>query len=79
VTEYEPNRRLDIRRSSWRLRSVVGRRMFEPAPAGTRVTFVGEGASGLFLNLLEPLVTAAARRAVRRDLANLKAVLEARQ
>jgi hypothetical protein len=33
---------------------------------------------GLFLNLLEPLVAAAARRAVRRDLANQKAVLEAR-
>jgi hypothetical protein len=79
VTEYEPNRRLHIGRFSGRLRSAVGRRTFEPAPAGTRVTFRGEGTSGLFLNLLEPLVTAAARRAVRRDLANLKKVLEARQ
>lgn len=79
VTEYEPNRRLQIGRFSGRLRSAVGRRTFEPAPAGTLVTFAGEGTSGLFLNLLEPLVTAAARRAVRRDLANLKAVIEARQ
>lgn len=79
VTEYEPNRTLHIGRFSGRLRSAVGQRTFEPASAGTRVTFAAEGASGLFLNLLEPLVTAAARRAVRRDLANLKAVLEAGQ
>jgi len=77
VTEYEPNRSLQIGRFSGRLRSAVGRRTFEPAPAGTRVTFAGEGGSGLFLNLLEPLVTAAAKRAASRDLANLKAVLEA--
>lgn len=51
--------------------------MFEPAPAGTRVAFAGDGTSGLFLNLLEPRVTAAAKPAVRRDLVNLKAVLEA--
>jgi hypothetical protein len=79
VTEYEPNGRLHIGRFSGRLRSAAGRRTFDPTPAGTRVTFAGEGTSGLFLNLLEPVVTAAARRAVKRDLANLKAVLEARQ
>ena len=77
VTEYDPNRSLQIGRFSGRLRSTRGRRIFEPAPTGTRVTFAGEGGSGLFLNLLEPLVSAAAKRAARRDLTNLKAVLEA--
>jgi hypothetical protein len=77
VTGYETDRRVEIGRFSGRLRSTVGRRTFEPAPGGTRVTFAGEGTSGLFFNLLEPLVTAAAKRAARRDLANLKAVLEA--
>lgn len=79
VTEYEPNQRVHIGRFSGRLRSAAGRRTFEAAPGGTRVTFAGEGTSGLFLNLLEPLVNAAARRAVTRDLANLKEVLEGRQ
>lgn len=77
VTEYEPNRRLQIGRFSGRLRSAVGRRTFEPAQRGTRVTFAGEGTSGMFLNLLEPLVNAAAKRGATRDLANLKALLEA--
>jgi hypothetical protein len=54
VTGYEPNRLLEIGHFSGRLRSAVGRRTFEPAPGGTRVTFAGEGTSGLFLNLLEP-------------------------
>lgn len=76
VTEYEPDRRLHIGRFSGRLRSAVGRRTFEAVPDGTRVTFAGEGGSGLFLNVVEPLVSAAARRAVRRDLASLKALLE---
>ena len=79
VTEYEPNRRLHIGRFSGRLRAAVGRRTFEPVPGGTRVTFAGEGTSGVFLNLLEPLVNAAASRAVTRDLAKLKAILEGRQ
>jgi hypothetical protein len=79
VTEYEQNRRLHIGHFSGRLRSVAGRRTFEAVPGGTRVTFAGEGTSGLFLNLLEPLMNAAAGRAVTRDLANLKAILEGRQ
>lgn len=77
VTGYEPNRLLQIGRFSGRLRSAVGRRTFESAQGGTRVTFAGEGTSGMFLNLLEPLVNAAARRGATRDLAKLKALLEA--
>lgn len=45
VTEYEPNRRLQIGRFSGRLRSAVGRRTFEPAPAGTHVEVVRRASS----------------------------------
>jgi hypothetical protein len=79
VTHYEPNRSLHIGRFSGRLRSASGRRTFESIADGTHVTFVGEGGSGLFLNLLEPIVTAAARKAATRDLARLKAILESDQ
>jgi hypothetical protein len=78
VTEFEQNRMLEIGRFSGRLRSAVGRRTFEPVSSGTRVTFSGQGGSGLFLNLLEPLVAGAARRQARRSLAHLKHILEAR-
>ncbi len=77
VTGFEPNTLLEIGRFSGRLRSAVGRRRFEAVPAGTRVTFSGEGTSGLFFNLLEPLVAAAAKRQARTGLASLKDVLEA--
>jgi hypothetical protein len=77
VTAYEPNRRIQIGRFPGRWRSAVGRRTFEPTPGGTRVAFAAEGKSGLFFNLLEPLVTVGAKRAARRDLANLKNVLGA--
>jgi len=77
VTGFEQNRLLEIGRFSGRLRTAVGRRAFEPAPGGTRVTFSGEGTSGVFLNLLEPLVATAARRQARRSLARLKQTLEA--
>jgi Polyketide cyclase / dehydrase and lipid transport len=77
VTGFEQNRMVEIGRFSGRLRSAVGRRTFEPIPGGTRVTFGGQGPSGLFLNLLEPLVAGAARRQARRSLASLKQTLEA--
>ncbi len=77
VTGFEHNRMLEIGRFSGRLRSAVGRRTFEPVPGGTRVTFSAEGTSGIFLNLLEPLVAGAARRQARRGLASLKQTLEA--
>jgi len=79
VTGYELNRTVEIGRFSGPLRSAVGRRTFESVPGGTRVTFIAEGKSGLFLNLLEPLVAAAGRREFRRGLANLKQILEAEQ
>ena len=78
VTGFEQNRMLEIGCFSGRLRSAVERRTFEPVPGGTRVTFGGQGASGLFLNLLEPLVASAARRQARRSLVNLRQTLEAR-
>ena len=77
VTGFDQNRMVEIGRFSGRLRSAVGRRTFEPVPGGTRVTFGGEGASGLFLNLLEPLVAGAARRQARTSLESLKQTLEA--
>jgi hypothetical protein len=77
VTGFEQNRMLEIGRFSGRLRSAVGRRTFEPVPCATRVTFGGQGGSGHFLNLFEPLVAAAARRQARRSLARLKQTLEA--
>ena len=78
VTGFEPNELLEIGRFSGRLRAAVGRRRFEAVPAETRVTFHSEGTSGLFFNLLEPLVAAAAKRQARAGLASWKDVLEAR-
>jgi hypothetical protein len=76
VTGFEPNRLLEIGHFSGHLRSAVGRRTFEPVQGGTRVTFSGQGTSGLFLNLIEPLVAGAARRQARTGLARLKQTLE---
>jgi uncharacterized protein YndB with AHSA1/START domain len=76
VTEYDPNRTLEIGRFSGSLRTAVARRTFKSVTGGTRVTLIAEGTSGLFLNLLEPLVAAAGRRELRKGLANLKQILE---
>ncbi len=79
VTRFEPNTLLEIGRFSGCLRAAVGRRRFEAVPAGTRVTFSGEGTSGRFFNLLDPRVAAAAKRQARTGLASLKDVLESQQ
>lgn len=78
-TGFEPNTLLEIGRFSGCLRAAVGRRRFEAVPAGSRVTFSGEGASGRFFTLLEPRVAAAAKRQARTGLASLKDVLESQQ
>jgi uncharacterized protein YndB with AHSA1/START domain len=77
VTDYEPNRALEIGRFSGPFRGAVGRRTLEPVERGTRVTFAAQGTSGLFFNLLEPLVVAAIRRQFTRSVVRLKHVLEA--
>lgn len=80
VTEYEPDRKLvyEPTSGSMPVKYTRGARMFEEVEGGTRVTFVAEGRSGFFFNLAEPLVTWAARRAMRAGLSSLKKTLEAR-
>jgi carbon monoxide dehydrogenase subunit G len=78
VTEHEPPRR-----SAILLRGPINARGsydLEPADGGTRFRWILDadaGLGGLYLGrITDPLVTAVFRRRVRRDLAQLKQVLE---
>jgi uncharacterized protein YndB with AHSA1/START domain len=79
VTEHEPNRRSTIRFVSGPIRA-VGTYTLEPTNGGTRFHWVLEappGLGGLYLGrVTDPLVTWIFRRRLRRDLRQLKAVLE---
>jgi uncharacterized membrane protein len=75
VTAYDPNQRLRLKTTSGPIR-FAGTRRFEPVTGGTRVTFTGDGETGGFFKLVEPLVIPMARRQLRVDLANLKRVVE---
>jgi carbon monoxide dehydrogenase subunit G len=77
VTVYELNQRFGMRVVGGPLK-FAGIRHLEPVSEGTRVTFFGSGGSGGLFKLAEPLLEAAASRQLRRDLAKLKEVLEAR-
>lgn len=78
VTEYEPDRKLvyEPTSGSMPIKYKRGARTLEEVEGGTRVTFIAEGRSGFFFNLAVPLVTWAARRAMRAGLAELKEILE---
>lgn len=80
VTEHEPDRRSAIRFVQGPVRA-VGSYTLEPTNDGTRVRWLLEapaGLGGLYLGrVTDALVTWIFRRRLRRDLRQLKAVLEA--
>lgn len=79
VTEHEPNRRSAIKFVEGPLRA-EGSYTFEPTNGGTRFRWSLEappGLGGLYLGrVTDPVVTWIFRRRLKRDLRQLKAVLE---
>ena len=78
ITEYEPNRMIKQKTISgpMTLDTIYA---FESVEGGTRVTMGGEGDSGGFLKLADPLINRMAKRQMGADLANLKDMLEAQE
>ena len=76
ITEYEPNRMIKQKTISgpMKLDAIYA---FESVEGGTRVTMGGEGDSGGFFKLADPLINRMAGRQMEADLANLKDMLEA--
>ena len=78
VVGFEPNHQMAIRATS-RLLSLAGDRTVEPVgAAATRLTLTGGGHARGMLKLAEPLLVAAGRRRLRRQLDDLKHLLETR-
>lgn len=76
VVGYQPNHQITVRAGSRRL-SLAGARTVEPVgAAATRLTFTGGGHAGGLLRLAEALLVAAGRRRLRRQLGDLKHLLE---
>ena len=78
VVGYQPNHQIALRATS-RLLSLGGARTVEPVgAAATRLTVTGGGHARGLLRLAEPVLVAAGRRRLRRQLGSLKRLLEAR-
>ena len=77
VTEYEPSRRFAFKVVSGPVPFHVEHTL-EPSNGGTRLSVVGEGESGGFFKLAEPLVIKAVERQTKSDFETLKDLLEAR-
>lgn len=75
IVEYEPPRRLAMRSVKAPFPMTVLYE-FEPAPEGTRARITTEGDASGFYRLATPLLSRMVARGVRRDLAELKALLE---
>ena len=76
VTEYEPNRKVELKITMGPT-SMEQSLTFEPVEGATRFTLVGEGETGGFFKLAEPVVNRMSRRQMEGSLANLKDILEA--
>ena len=76
VSEYEPNRKMGQKITSGPM-SIEQSLTFEPVEGGTRFTLVGEGETGGFFKLAEPIVNRTMQRQMEGNLANLKDILEA--
>jgi uncharacterized membrane protein len=76
VTEYEPNKRFWFKSASGPF-PVEGGYTFEPIEGGTRVTVTGQGDTGGFFKLADPIVARMVKRQIEADSANLKEFLEA--
>ncbi len=77
VTEYEPDRRFDLKVLSGPVPFSV-QHTLEPRNGGTRLMFVGEGEPGGFFKLAEPIVARTAERQFKNDFETLKDLLDAR-
>ena len=75
VTEYEPDRRFDLRAVSGPVPFAVTQTL-EPRDDGTRLSFVGEGEPGGFFKLAEPVVARVAERQFKNDFETMKDILE---
>jgi uncharacterized membrane protein len=75
VTEYEPNGKLAQKLVAGPM-SVEQRLTFETAEGGTRFTLMGEGETGGFFKLAEPLVNRRMQGQLDGDLSKLKDILE---
>ena len=77
VVTYEPARRFEYETTAGPIR-FAGHYTFAPVAGGTRFTSVDESTPGGWLRYLQPLLQPIAQRQITRNLATLKAVLEAR-
>jgi hypothetical protein len=77
VVEYVPDRRLVMRTADGPF-PMETTYEWEPTHTGTRMTLTNRGTPSGFSRIVAPFMSAAMRRANRKDLAALKAVLEAR-
>ena len=75
VADMDPGARLLMRSVKSPFPMVVTY-SFEDAPGGTRVALRVEGGSGSRYRLAGPLMTPAVRRSLKKDLRNLKAIME---
>jgi hypothetical protein len=75
VTELHPGRRLVMQTAQgpFPMRTTYS---WSPAPGGTRMTLRNDGEPSGFSRLAAPLVATAMRRAMTKDLAALKRILE---
>jgi hypothetical protein len=76
VVEYIPDRRLVMRTSDGPF-PMETTYEWEPIAAGTRMTLRNRGTPSGFSRVVAPFMSAAMRRANQKDLAALKALLEA--
>ncbi len=76
ITEYEPNRMIKQKTISGPM-TLDASYAFESVEDGIRVTIGGEGDSGGFFKLADPIINRMAKRQMEADLANLKDLLEA--
>ena len=75
VTEYEPNKKIKQKVNQGPM-SIEQSLTFEPVEGGTRFTMIGEGETGGFFKLAEPILNRMWQRQLEGMLANLKDILE---
>jgi uncharacterized membrane protein len=76
VTEYEPNKKAGETISSGS--TVIENRLtFDPVEGGTKVTIVYDMKVGGLLKLFAPMLVSSIRKEIKRNLGNLKSILEA--
>ncbi len=76
IVAWEPGRRLVMRTAEGPFPMETTYTWQPHGPAGTRMTLRNRGEPAGFSTVMAPLMAAAMRRANRKDLANLKALLE---